>query len=71
MKRVAYSIETKYKVVEMKQNGYSTKEIMDKLNIKNKSQVDTWWKWYRNGEKHRFNQQVGKQYFYGKTLIKP
>ncbi|TFV14189.1 helix-turn-helix domain-containing protein, partial [Mammaliicoccus lentus] len=52
MKRVAYSVEIKYKVVEMKLKGYSTREIMDTLNIKNKSQVDQWWKWYRNGETH-------------------
>nr|WP_172686367.1 IS21 family transposase [Macrococcus caseolyticus]AIU53930.1 putative integrase [Macrococcus caseolyticus] len=66
MKRVAYSVEIKYKVVEMKLKGYSTREIMDALNIKNESQVKVWWKWYRNGETHRFNQQVGKQYSYGK-----
>lgn len=69
MKRVAYSVEIKYKVVEMKLKGYSTREIMDTLNIKNKSQVDQWWKWYRNGETHRFNQQVGKQYSYGKGIV--
>lgn len=68
MERVSYSVETKYKVVGMKLKGYSTREIMDTLNIKNKSQVDQWWKWYRNGETHRFNQQVGKQYSYGKGI---
>ncbi|MEB5650645.1 helix-turn-helix domain containing protein, partial [Mammaliicoccus sciuri] len=47
MKRVGYSVETKYKVVEMKLKGYSTREIMDALNIKNESQVKVWWKWYR------------------------
>ncbi|MGG6842176.1 UNVERIFIED_CONTAM: helix-turn-helix domain containing protein, partial [Mammaliicoccus sciuri] len=52
MKRVAYSIETKYKVVEMKLKGFSTREIMDTLNIKNESQVNKWWKWYRDGETH-------------------
>ncbi|MGX0090634.1 hypothetical protein ACUXIB_001640 [Staphylococcus epidermidis] len=31
MNRVSYSVETKDKVVEMKQNRYSRKEIMDKL----------------------------------------
>ena len=66
MKSVGYSVETKYKVVEMKLKGYSTREIMDALNIKNESQVKVWWKWYRNEETHRFNQQVGKQYSYGK-----
>ncbi|MCW1838451.1 hypothetical protein OLZ11_18580, partial [Bacillus xiamenensis] len=44
----------------------STKEIMDKLGIKNKTQVKTWMKWYHNGETHRFHQPVGKQYSYGK-----
>ena len=68
IKRVAYSVETKYKVVEMKLKGFSTREIMDTLNIKNESQVNKWWKWYRDGETHRFNQQVGKQYSYGKGI---
>lgn len=68
MKRVAYSLEIKNKAVEMKIEGYSTKEIMDTLNIRNCSQVKTWWKWYRNGETHRFHQQVGKQYSYGKGI---
>ena len=70
MKSVAYSIETKNKVVDIKLNGYSTREIMDKLNIRNKSQVDIWWKWYRNGETYRFNQQVRKQFSYGKDTEK-
>ena len=68
MKKVAYSVETKNKVIEMKIQGYSTKHIMDTLNIKNKTQVQRWWKWYRDGETHRFNQQVGKQYSYGKGI---
>ena len=70
MKRVAYSIETKNKVIEMKIKGYRTKEIMEKLNIRNKTQVNTWWRWYRNGETHRFYQHVGKQYSYGKGAVK-
>lgn len=39
MKRVVYSVETKYKVVEMKIKRYRTRETMDTLNIKNESQV--------------------------------
>jgi transposase len=66
MKRTAYSIEIKNKAIKMKIEGYSTKEIMDELNVRNKTQIKTWWKWYRNGETHRFHQQVGKQYSYGK-----
>ena len=68
MKKVAYSVETKNKVIEMKIQGYSTKHIMDILNIKNKTQVQRWWKWYRDGESNRFPQQVGKQYSYGKGI---
>ena len=68
MKRVAYSVETKYKAVEMKTAGFSTKEIMEELNIRNRTQVKTWWRWYQNGESYRFSQHVGKQYTYGKGL---
>ncbi|MGC7795195.1 helix-turn-helix domain-containing protein, partial [Staphylococcus epidermidis] len=49
MKRVSYSVEIKYKAVEMKAAGFSTKEIMKELNIRNRTQVKTWWRWYRNG----------------------
>ncbi|HDB6882047.1 TPA: IS3 family transposase [Staphylococcus aureus] len=69
MKRVSYSVETKYKAVEMKIAGFSTKEIMKELNIKNRTQVETWWRWYRNGESYRFLQHVGKQYTYGYRKI--
>lgn len=68
MKRVSYSVETKYKAVEMKAAGFSTKEIMEELNIRNRTPVETWWRWYRNGESYRFSQHVGKQYTYGKGL---
>ena len=52
--RVAYSADTKNKAVEMKLQGYSTKQVMQELNIKNKTQVETWFRWYKNGETHRF-----------------
>ncbi len=42
MKRVSYSVETKYKAVGMKAAGFSTKEIMKELNIRNRTQVKTW-----------------------------
>ena len=32
-KRVAYSVDTKNKAVEMKLQGYSTKQIMQELNL--------------------------------------
>lgn len=69
-KRVAYSVDTKNKAVEMKLQGYSTKQVMLELNIKNKTQVETWFRWYKNGETHRFHQQVGKQYSYEKGMAK-
>ena len=69
MKRVSYSVEIKYKAVEMKAAGFSTKEIMKELNIRNRTQVKNWWRWYRNGESYRFSQHVGKQYTYGYRKI--
>ena len=44
-------------------------DISDKLHVKNKSQIMTWLRWYKNGETHRFNQPVGKQYTYGKGVL--
>ncbi|QRY36295.1 IS3 family transposase [Bacillus sp. PDNC022] len=65
-KRVSYPISIKEEAVQMRLAGIPTKEIMDKLGIKNRTQVKTWMKWYREGENHRFHQPVGKQYSYGK-----
>ena len=68
-KRVAYSFDIKNKTVEMKLQGYSTKQVTVELNIKNKTQVETWFRWYKNGETYRFHQQVGKQYSYEKGMV--
>lgn len=68
MKRVSYSVEIKYKAVEMKAARFSTIEIMKELNIRNRTQMKTWWQWYRNRESYRFSQYIGKQYIYGKGL---
>ena len=57
--RVAYSADIKNKAVEMKLQGYSTKQVMQELNIKNKTQVETWFRWYKNGETHRFHPTGG------------
>ncbi|WP_144473336.1 IS3 family transposase [Bacillus pumilus] len=65
-KRVSYPISVKEEAVQMRLAGIPTNEIMDKLGIKNRTQVKTWMKWYREGEIHRFHQPVGKQYTYGK-----
>lgn len=64
--RVSYPVEVKQKAVEMKVAGVPVKEIMQELNIKNKTQVQTWVRWYKAGDTHRFEQPVGKQYTYGK-----
>ena len=58
-KRVAYSVDTKNKAVEMKLQGYTTKQVMQELNIKNETQVETWFRWYKNGETHRSTNRWG------------
>lgn len=65
MKNTFYSRELKLKAVEMKISGVPVKEIMRTLNIKSESQVYTWYYWHRDGEFHRFDQPIGKQYTYG------
>lgn len=64
--RVSYPIEVKMKAIEMRLAGISVKEVLEQLNIRNKTQVDTWMRWYRKGEWNRLEQPVGKQYSYGK-----
>ena len=64
--RIIHSYETKMKVVEMKLEGYTNRYIQKEMGIKNKTQVETWWSWYRKGEVHRFHQPIGKQYAFGK-----
>ncbi len=59
--RAAYSLR-RYKAVEMKlqdivQNKYAG------VNIKNKTQVETWFRWYKNGEIYQAYQQVGETIF--------
>ncbi|MEC3656313.1 helix-turn-helix domain-containing protein, partial [Bacillus siamensis] len=48
--RVSYPVEVKQKAVEMRLAGVPVKEIMQELNIKNKTQVQTWVRWYKNGD---------------------
>ncbi len=64
--RVHYPEEIKWKVVEMKKDGYSNWTIMENFGIKNVSQIKTWMKWYRTGQTYHFQQPVGEQYSYGK-----
>ncbi|SYX83681.1 transposase [Paenibacillus alvei] len=64
--RVSYPVEVKLKAIEMRLAGIPVKEVMNELNIKNVTQLKVWMKWYREGELHRLDQPVGKQYSYGK-----
>ncbi len=41
--RVAYPIEVKDEVIELKLSGMTIKEIMIELNIKNKTQIETFY----------------------------
>ena len=66
VKRISYPVEVKEEAIKMKLESKTTKEIMNELNIRNETQVKTWWRWYRNGESYRFSQGVGKQYTNGK-----
>ncbi|MBC1350556.1 helix-turn-helix domain-containing protein, partial [Listeria welshimeri] len=47
--RVMYPIEVKEKAIQMKKENIAVRVIMEELGIKNKTQIETWWRWYRNG----------------------
>lgn len=64
--RVSYPAEVKLRAVELRLAGVPVKEVMEQLNIRNRTQLKTWMLWYRSGETHRFEQPVGKQYSFGK-----
>lgn len=64
--RVSYPVEVKMQAIEMRLKGVPVKQVLEELNILNNSQLKTWMKWYRNGELHRLEQPVGKQYTFGK-----
>lgn len=64
--KVSYPVEVKMKAVKMRLAGVPVKEVLEELNIRNKTQIKTWTKWYKAGELYRFNQPVGKQYSFGK-----
>ena len=68
-KNVFYSSELKWKAVELYKEGFNSVQITQMLGIKNKSQVRTWIRWYRNGEAHRFEQPPGKQYSFNKGVL--
>lgn len=58
--RVGYPVEVKKKAIKMRLDGIPVKEIMEQLNIRNKTQVETWIRWYRSGQLNRLEQPVGK-----------
>lgn len=64
--RVSYPFELKLKAIEMRLEGVPVREVMEQLGIRNKTQLKVWMKWYREGDVHRLEQPVGKQYSYGK-----
>jgi transposase-like protein len=64
--RVSYPVETKMKAIEIRLAGVPVQEVMKQLTIRNKTQIKTWMRWYRNGELKRLEQPVGKQYTYEK-----
>ncbi|MBT2635604.1 helix-turn-helix domain-containing protein [Bacillus sp. ISL-26] len=64
-KRVSYPTDVKMKAIKMRLAGVPVKEVLKELNIRNKTQLKTWMKWYKAGELHRFEQPVGKQYSFG------
>ena len=64
--RVSYPIEVKMKAIELRLKGVPRKQVMHELNIRNETQLKTWMKWYREGQHHRLEQPVGKQYTFGK-----
>ncbi len=63
--RVSYPVGVKKKAIEMRLDGIPVKEVMDRLNIRNKAQV-AWMRWYRSGQWNQLEHPVGKQYSYGK-----
>ncbi|MDR4945209.1 IS3 family transposase [Neobacillus cucumis] len=64
--RVSYPVEIKMQAIEMRLAGVPVNQVLEILNIRNRTQLKTWMKWHRNGEHRRFEQPVGKQYTFGK-----
>ena len=69
-KQTVYSIELKMTAIQDKLSGLTTRLIMQKYGIKNKNQVETWVRWFKNNESERLSQPVGKQYSYHKGPVK-
>ena len=63
--RVSYPVEVKMQAIQMRLAGVPVKEIIEELGIRNVTQVKVWMKWHREGQLHRLEQPVGKQYSFG------
>ncbi|MEC0182060.1 hypothetical protein P4H61_11210 [Paenibacillus peoriae] len=60
--RVNYLLEVKIRTIELRLVGIPVKEVLKQLNIRNKTQLKTWMRWYHGGEMHWLEQPVS----YGK-----
>lgn len=58
--------EIKMKAIEMRLAVMPMRQVLNELNIRHRTQVETWMRWYKNGEIHRFEQPVGKQCTFNK-----
>ena len=62
-----YPEEVKREVIRLTLEGQtSNQELMKQFGIKNKSQIKTWVRWYKQGAFHRLAQPPEKQYTFGK-----
>ncbi|MEC1069655.1 IS3 family transposase, partial [Priestia megaterium] len=43
--RVSYPVEVKLKAIEMRLAGIPVKEVMETLQIRNRTQLKTWMRW--------------------------
>ena len=54
--------KNKWKMIEMKKNGYLNRIIMETLGIENYSKIKKWVNWCHTEQSYCFQQPVGKQY---------
>ena len=64
--RVSYPVEVKLQAIEMRLAGIPVKEVMETLQIRNRTQLQTWMRWHKNGEAYRLAQPVGQSYTHQK-----
>ena len=64
-KKRVYSLELKMEAIMLREEGWSYKSIVEKLDITNQSQPKQWWYWYKEGRFDRLSQPIGKQYCFG------